>query len=684
MTDRLSLILNTIREAVIVTDPAGGVELMNPAAETLTGWPIRTARGRPLGKVLQILDPVTRMPKGNPADLTLKPGFASGASIHAVLVSRWGREYHVSLSAIPLRDGGDMPSGILVTLADISASMAVQEALKRSEEDLRSWMDAAPDIITIVDSEYRITYLNRAEAGFSKADFYGKCLTDLIPEEFRDRVRRALDEAKSDGTSQVYTTAFPARGETLWYENRAAARSGSGDIIIFSTNITDRKRAETALSHSDYLRQEILDNVTDAFFSLDSDLRVTYFNAAAEAALGRTSAEVLGRPLFDCFPEARGSIFEANYRRALETREPLSFEAKFEVEPLDNWYDVRVYPNENGISVFFHVTTERKRAEEELAASRSLLESVLSGMTEALYSVDARTGQLLLVNDAVETIFGRPKEDFYADPGLYAKMVHPEDRAIVERSAREIFERESGEWFYRIVQPDGAVRLVSDKARLVKDAAGAPFRIDCVFRDLTEGRALPELSRDGGRANRQDAAASGRNGSTGEDGGPDMSQFQSLRLRAEALLSHQEGSAETASPEDVRRLVHDLRVYQVELELQNQELRAASSRLETTRDEYARLYNEAPAGYLTLDDSGVLVRANRTFLDMLGESSKPRLGTLFADLLDPADAAVFRGRFRAIARQPEGKTMDVRLRTGRGVRVLRLSMRSGARKTGSL
>lgn len=678
MIDRLSLMLNSIREAVIATDKDGLVDWMNRPAESLTGWTLDKARGRPLRTCFRILDSRSRLPAEDPAERVLREDRALTDENHTILISRTGREYYISESAVPVRDELGAVSRTIVTFTDISTAYAAQEALRKSEEDLRSWIDNAPDLITIVDSEYRIRYLNRTETGFSKENVYGRSLLDVLPEEFRDRARRALDHARLDGTPQVYITAFPTDGETLWYENRAAARADRGDVVVVSTNITDRKRAEAALAHSDHLRREILDKVPDAFFALDSDLRVTYFNAAAEAALGRSSSEVLGRPLFDSFPEARGSVFEANYRRCLETREPLSFETHFEAEPYANWYDVRVYPFESGISVFFHVTTERKKVEQDLAASRSLLESVLAGMNEALYSVDARTFELLLVNDAIQAIFGRPKEDFYADPGLYAKMVHPEDRILVEQSAREIFEKESGEWFYRVIRPDGSVRLVSDKARLIKDAAGTPLRIDCVFRDLTEGRNLPELA-PGTLGTSSDFGNGLEHDKDNRDIGktPDIGDFLSLRLRAEARLSAASENGEESLPEDVKKLVHDLRVYQIELELQNQELRAASARLETTRDEYARLYDEAPAGYLTLDESGILLRANRTFLNMLGESANVQPGLQFADLLEPSDAAVFRGRFRAIARKPEGKTLDVRLRNELGSRVLRLTMRRG-------
>ena len=92
---------------------------------------------------------------------------------------------------------------------------------------------------------------------------------------------------------------------------------------------------------------------------------VTYLNHAAEAALKRKAEEVVGHKLFECFPEACGSIFEESYSRALKEKIQLSFETYFGVPPYADWYDVRVYPNPEGISVYFKVITERKRAEEE-------------------------------------------------------------------------------------------------------------------------------------------------------------------------------------------------------------------------------------------------------------------------------------------------------------------------------
>jgi PAS domain S-box-containing protein len=144
-------------------------------------------------------------------------------------------------------------------------------------------------------------------------------------------------------------------------EEQDLFRELAGDLA-FALHKHDSERLRRAAERE---RIDILESISDAFFALDENLVVTYYNGAAARQLGRPADEVVGRPLFEAFPEARGSIFEENYREALRTGRPLSFETYFDIPPFENWYEVRVYPREKGISVYFLVTTERKEAERE-------------------------------------------------------------------------------------------------------------------------------------------------------------------------------------------------------------------------------------------------------------------------------------------------------------------------------
>jgi PAS domain-containing protein len=103
--------------------------------------------------------------------------------------------------------------------------------------------------------------------------------------------------------------------------------------------------------------------------------------------------------------------------------------------------------------------------------------------------------------------------------------------------------------------------------------------------------------------------------------GPDEDKFAALRQRSEEALQGQPVNLTDLSPLDIQALIHNLQVHQLELELQNEELRRTHLDLQAARDRYADLYNFAPVGYFTLDANGAIVEANLTG----ASASNPRI-----------------------------------------------------------
>jgi len=98
--------------------------------------------------------------------------------------------------------------------------------------------------------------------------------------------------------------------------------------------------------------------------------------------------------------------------------------------------------------------------------------------------------------------------------------------------------------------------------------------------------------------------------------------MQGLREQAEALANESAGELqdkpEVLPPEAARRMLHELRVHQIELEMQNEELRRVQTELEESRARYFDLYDMAPVGYFTLNEEGLILEANLTAAKLLG------------------------------------------------------------------
>ena len=111
-------------------------------------------------------------------------------------------------------------------------------------------------------------------------------------------------------------------------------------------------------------RAALLESITDAFYALDRECRFTYLNQRALDHFNATRERLLGQVVWDVFPVTRGTVFHQEYERALREQRSVSFET---VSPLSNrWLEVRAYPTQQGLAVYFRDVTDRKLAEEQL------------------------------------------------------------------------------------------------------------------------------------------------------------------------------------------------------------------------------------------------------------------------------------------------------------------------------
>jgi len=122
-------------------------------------------------------------------------------------------------------------------------------------------------------------------------------------------------------------------------------------------DIDERKRAEVIGTSALEERNTILESIGDAFFAVDKNWVVTYWNRMAEKMLGMPKADIIDRNLWDVYADFIDSESYKKYHLALETNSIVRFEDYFPQN--DTWFDISAFPSEKGLAVYFKDITER-------------------------------------------------------------------------------------------------------------------------------------------------------------------------------------------------------------------------------------------------------------------------------------------------------------------------------------
>ncbi len=150
------------------------------------------------------------------------------------------------------------------------------------------------------------------------------------------------------------------------------------------------------------------ERISDAFMTLDKNWRVTYINKRASELSKRTSADLLGKNLWEEFPEAVGSITYNAYHKAMAEQQPAS-NTDYN-EPLDLWYENNIYPSPEGLSIFIRDISESKKAEDDLRHSEETQRLIMNSALDAVICMDTN-GLITTWTPQAEKVFGWKAEE---------------------------------------------------------------------------------------------------------------------------------------------------------------------------------------------------------------------------------------------------------------------------------
>ncbi len=240
-------------------------------------------------------------------------------------------------------------------------------------------------------------------------------------------------------------------------------------------------------------REMVLRGISDAFSSLDFNWRYTYVNDRVAELAGLAREEMLGRNIWEIFPDAVGTEFYRLAHQAMKERRAV--QAEFFHEPWQRWLDTRIYPTKGGIIIFRADISERKHQESlahqrdlELRASEDLLRLAVEAADIGTFDYYPKSGELRL-SKRCKALWGLPL-DAPVSYETYLKGVHPDDRHIVHETVRAVMLPTSTGRYdieYRTIGiNDGVERWVAEKGRAVYDEAGTPTRFIGTILDITQ------------------------------------------------------------------------------------------------------------------------------------------------------------------------------------------------------
>ena len=257
----LRVTIRSIGDALIATDTAGRVTLMNPVAEELTGWSSHDASGTPLEQVFRIVNEETRRTVENPVTKALREGKVVELANHTLLIRKDGSERSIDDSAAPILDASGGTIGVVLVFRDISERRRLENERAELETRFTSLVKNIRDhSIFTLDPQGHITSWNReAERilGFSEPEVLGHHFSIIFTPEDREAGVPALEltTAMNEGRAEDERWHMRKNKERFWAlgivtptQDASGAHTGYSKIL---RDMTDRKRAEEALKEAD-------------------------------------------------------------------------------------------------------------------------------------------------------------------------------------------------------------------------------------------------------------------------------------------------------------------------------------------------------------------------------------------------------------------------------------------------
>ncbi len=463
------------------------------------------------------------------------------------MIHKDGSTFWVEVTMNPLHNKAGRIKGIMGITSDISERKRAEEALRKSEAKYRFLTENMNDIVWTADLDFNVTYDSPAVErvlGFTVNErMTQEAHKMLTPDSFAQALEVLSAELKReqeegvdpDRTIKLELEYYHKNGSTVWMECVVSAiRDDSAKIIGIhgvSRDITDRRRAESAMRESEKRFRSLIQKSLDMIIMLNADGVITYETLSLESILGYQPGYLIGKSPFELIhPDDFERVTNDLNEVYLKTNPGIPTE--FRCRKADGtWVYLEALgqnlledPAINGIVITARDITERKRAEEELKTYRDHLEDLVGERTTKFIQANKRLKQeieaskrtkdalrvneeifrihfslsndvmftsddefrVLSVTPNVERVLGYKPQELVGRTFQEMDVLHPDDMGKAYDDAKHVLSGgETHHPTYRFITKDGKTKFGElSGVPLIKKSSGAT--LISVARDVTE------------------------------------------------------------------------------------------------------------------------------------------------------------------------------------------------------
>jgi PAS domain S-box-containing protein len=418
---RMAATLYSIGDGVIATDAAGLVVDMNGVAESLVGWTLDEARGRPLAEVFRIVDGPAQQAAGNPVDHVLATGDTVELADGTMLIGRDGSRRRIGDSAAAIRNAQGQIIGAVLVFRDVTSEHHRRAELSEAKERFDQLAEQSRTIAWEVDAEGRFTYISHVVEkvlGYRRDEIVGRMhFYDLHPEEHREEFKAAALEVfrRKEPFENVENPLQTRDGCVLWVATNALpVLDGDGKLCGYrgaDTDITARKLADQQVRQSEAFLRTLIDSIDAGIVVVDPETHVIeQANPRAAQMFGAPLEDILGRVCHSFLCPAQVACCPVtDHHQELENADRIMLRADGSKVPVMKSVRRIVLSGAPKLLETFIDISDRKRAESRLEEQTLLLRTILDGIPDVISLQNADLSVIAYNKAGYELVGGTPE-----------------------------------------------------------------------------------------------------------------------------------------------------------------------------------------------------------------------------------------------------------------------------------